>query len=117
VSGPPDAGERYRRAIGLTLAALRARQGLSLRGMAEFSGVSLAYLSELEHGQKEPSGSMLSQLAAAFNMTLPELMRIIAERVDQEAGAPEISLEDLDHDDIDELARYADWLRWRKQRD
>ena len=116
MTGEPEAGERYRRAIGRVIAAMRTDQGLSLRGMAESSGVSLAYLSELENGLKEPSGAILSQLAAAFDLSLPELLRLVAEGLDREVEKPEVSLDGLDRDEIEEMARFADWLRWRKSR-
>ncbi len=111
-----DAGSRYRRAIGRTIAALRTERELSLRGMAESSGISLAYLSEMEHGLKEPSGAMLNQLASAFGVSLPDLLRTVAEYLDSEEAGPDISLEDLDSDEVGEVAEYADWLRWRKTR-
>ncbi len=114
MSGEPDAGERYRRAIGRTLADLRAEHEFSLRAMAEASGISLAFLSEIEHGQKEASGATLTQAAHAFRLTLPELLRAVAERLESEQTPPEVSLEELDRDEVDEVARFADWLRWRK---
>ncbi len=114
MSGEIEDGARYRRAIGRTIAMLRSERGTSLRAMSESSGISLAYLSEIEHGLKEPSGAMLSQLASAFDLSLPELLRIVAEHLDSESTGPEISLEDLDSCEIEELASFADWLRWRK---
>ena len=111
-----EAGARYRRAIGRTIAALRAERGASLRGMAESAGISLAYLSEMEHGLKEPSGAMLSQLASAFGLSLPELLRTVAENIDSDTAGLDISLEGLDSCEVEELASFADWLRWRKAR-
>lgn len=114
MTSEPEAGARYRQAIGRTIAALRARQGVSLRAMSESAGVSVAYLSEIENGRNEPSAAMLGQLATAFHLTLPELLRAIAERFETDDDAPAVSLEGLDRDEVDDVARYADWLRWRK---
>lgn len=110
----PDSGSRYRQAIGQTIAAYRTQHGFSLRALADLSGISLAYLSELEHGRKEPSGAMLDQLARAYRVALPELLRAIAERLETDDAAPGVALDGLDPDDIRELGHFADWLRWRK---
>jgi transcriptional regulator with XRE-family HTH domain len=115
VNGEPDAGSRYRQAIGRTIAAYRTQQGHSLRAFAESSGISLAYLSELEHGQKEPSGAMLHQLANAFGITVPQMLRDIAEHLEADEINSEISLEGLERDEIAEVARFTEWLRWRKE--
>lgn len=112
-----SAGTRYRQAIGRTIATYRSQQGLSLRALSESSGISLAYLSELEHGQKEPSGTILHQLAGSFGISLPELVHTIADQLEAEDTLPDLSLEDLESEEIGELSRFADWLRWRKTRE
>lgn len=112
-----NAGSRYRLAIGRAIAGYRSRRGLSLRALAETSGVSVAYLSEIEHGQKEPSSGTLSQLAGALDVTLPDLLREIVDQLETDAAPLEISVDDLPPEEIEELARYADWLRWRRSRD
>ncbi len=109
-----DASERYRKAIGKTIALLRTQRGLSLRALSDSSGISLAYLSEIEHGRKEASGTVLSQLAGAFDMSLPELVHAVADRLDADEPVPELSLDGLAPEEIDEVSRFTDWLRWRK---
>jgi len=116
VSNDPDPGSRYRTAIGQTIAACRAERGWSLRACAETSGISLAYLSELEHGQKEPSGATLEQLSRAFNVPLADLLRLIADRLELPQPPPEIPTEGLDHAEIEQIAEFAEWLRWKKGR-
>ncbi len=111
------ASERYRKAIGNTIALLRTQRGLSLRALSESSGISLAYLSEIEHGRKEASGTVLNQLADAFEVPLPELVHAIADRLDADEPVPELSLDGLAPDEIDEVSRFTDWLRWRKEHD
>ncbi len=117
MTSEPDAGTRYRQAIGRTIAAYRLLRGLSLRALADSSGISLAYLSELEHGHKEASGTVLKQLAEAYGITFPDLLRAIAERLDMDDAVPGLSLEGLEPDEIAELARFAEWLRWRRARE
>jgi transcriptional regulator with XRE-family HTH domain len=111
-----DPGSRYRTAIGRTIAACRAERGWSLRAFAETSGISLAYLSELEHGQKEPSGATLEQLARAFELPLADLLHIIASRLEEPQPPPDIPIEGLDHAEIEQIAEFASWLRWKKGR-
>jgi len=115
VTTKADLGLHYRQATGRTIAACRAERGLSLRGLADSSELSLAYLSELERGQKEPSGSTLEQLAHAFELPLADLLRLIADRIEEQSAPPEISIEGLGRDEIGELSRFAQWLRWKKE--
>ncbi|HVB63328.1 MAG TPA: helix-turn-helix transcriptional regulator [Nitrolancea sp.] len=110
-----DLGSHYRQAIGQTIAACRAERGLSLRALADSSNLSLAYLSELERGQKEPSGSTLEQLTRAFDLPLADLLRLVADRIEEQSAAPEVSVEGLGREEIGELSRFAQWLRWKKE--
>ena len=109
-----DTGTRYRQATGRMIAACRAERGWSLRALADASSISLAYLSELERGQKEPSGSTLEQLARAFDMPLADLLRLVADRIEEQTPAPEVPVDGLGREEIEELSRFAQWLRWKK---
>jgi transcriptional regulator with XRE-family HTH domain len=115
VANNADAGLRYRQAAGQTIAACRAERGWSLRALADSSGISLAYLSELEHAQKEPSGSTLEQLARAFDLQLADLLRLVADRIEEQSPVPEVPIEGLGREEIAELSRFAQWLRWKKE--
>ncbi len=110
-----DAG--YRHALGRTIADYRSRRGSSLRALAEESGLSLSFLSELENGRKDASGETMNRLSCAFGVELPELLRAVAERLEQDHRQVEISLDGLSRDEIDEVSRFADFIRWRKSRD
>lgn len=62
--------------LGALLRAERLARGLSLRDLAERTGVSNAYLSELERGRHEPSLSILRAIASALETPLgPMLVR------------------------------------------
>jgi transcriptional regulator with XRE-family HTH domain len=62
--------------LGALLRAERLARGLSLRELAARTGVSNAYLSELERGRHEPSLSILRAIASALDAPLgPMLVR------------------------------------------
>lgn len=119
-----EGGDAYREAVGRTIHALRGERAWSLRDLSAASGVSIPYLSEIERGRKEPSGAMLAQIAAGLDVTLAGLLVAIAETIDRrglEVAREEGPLQRLweqaqalDEVDIDELARYAAYLQWRR---
>jgi transcriptional regulator with XRE-family HTH domain len=58
----------------LRLREIRERQGLSLRGLAEVSGVGLATLVRLEAGDYDPRLSTLHKLSKALRVSVPTLL-------------------------------------------
>lgn len=119
-------GTSYREAVGRTLHGLRAERGWSLRALSERSGLSIAFLSEIERGLKEPSGTVLSELAAAFGISLAELLGAVAHDLTETGYPRELIAARLPHDlraalarldeaDLAELTRYAEYLGWRKE--
>lgn len=54
--------------------AFRDHHGLSLRDLAERAGISLSYLSEIEHGRKPESVATLTRIAEALGTTLDALV-------------------------------------------
>ncbi len=66
--------------FGERLRALRAERGLRLKDMAAALGVSAAYLSALEHGNRgRPSSGFVQQISAYFNLAwddVDELKRL-----------------------------------------
>ncbi|BBH68880.1 hypothetical protein ACTI_55650 [Actinoplanes sp. OR16] len=63
-----------RRVIGAVLRRVRQAQGRTLREVADEAGVSLPYLSEVEHGTKEASSEVLAAICRALGMPLPDLL-------------------------------------------
>ena len=121
-----DPATSYREAVGRTLHRLRSDSGWTLRTLSERSGLSVAFLSEIERGLKEPSGSVLSQLSAAFGISLADLLGAVARALTETAAAHEAvperlppdlraALAGLDGAELAELTRYAAYLRWRKE--
>lgn len=71
-----DSPQEALETLGALLRAERRAKGLSLRDLAARTGVSNAYLSELERGRHEPSLSILRAIASALESPLgPMLVR------------------------------------------
>jgi transcriptional regulator with XRE-family HTH domain len=68
-------------ALGTRLRALREGMGLSLRDLAERSGVSAPMLSQVERGETSPTLQVASRIAAGLDLRLSQLLRL------DEAGA------------------------------
>ena len=67
-SGIPSVGPRVR--------ALREAMGLSLRDLAERSGVSAPMLSQVERGETSPTLAVAAKIAAGLELTLSQLLRL-----------------------------------------
>ena len=58
---------------------LRGQRGMTREALAEASGVSASYLSEVERGYKRPSTDVLAALAQALGMAPSELLALVEE--------------------------------------
>ncbi len=65
--------------VGARLRELRGARGLSLRALAEASGVTASALSQIENGKNSPSVSTLKKILAALGSTLGEFFAADAE--------------------------------------
>ncbi len=63
----------WREAVGEVLREERHRQERTLADVAEDSGVSTQYLSEVERGRKEPSSEILGAVSGALGLRLVDL--------------------------------------------
>jgi transcriptional regulator with XRE-family HTH domain len=63
-------------AIGARTRALREAMGLSLRDLAERSGVSAPMLSQVERGETSPTLAVAAKIAAGLELTLSQLLRL-----------------------------------------
>lgn len=59
--------------LGLKIREIRNQRGLSLRGLADLSGLNINTLSLIENGKSSPSVSTLHQLAQALNISIATL--------------------------------------------
>ncbi len=62
--------------IGARVRALREAMGLSLRDLAERSGVSAPMLSQMERGETSPTLVVAAKVAEGLELTLSQLLRL-----------------------------------------
>jgi transcriptional regulator with XRE-family HTH domain len=62
--------------IGGRVKALREAMGLSLRDLAERTGVSAPMLSQVERGETSPTLAVAAKIAAGLELTLSQLLRL-----------------------------------------
>jgi transcriptional regulator with XRE-family HTH domain len=60
---------------GVRIRQLRETKGLTQKELAEHAGVSVGFLSELEHGKRNPSGRVLLRIATALGTTTDFILR------------------------------------------
>jgi transcriptional regulator with XRE-family HTH domain len=63
-------------AVGPRVRALRDAMGLSLRDLAERSGVSAPMLSQVERGETSPTLAVAERIASGLDLTLSQLLRL-----------------------------------------
>jgi transcriptional regulator with XRE-family HTH domain len=62
--------------VGRRMRMLREARGLSLRDVAQRSGVSAAMLSQVERGETSPSIAVAGRIAAGLGLSLSQLLRL-----------------------------------------
>src|SRR6476659_6087714 len=62
--------------IGPRIRALRDAMGLSLRDLAERSGVSAPMLSQVERGETSPTLAVAARIAGGLELSLSQLLRL-----------------------------------------
>ena len=72
----PAAGRADFGVVGSRVRALRESMGLSLRDLAERSGVSAPMLSQVERGETSPTLAIAGRIAAGLDLTLSQLLRL-----------------------------------------
>jgi transcriptional regulator with XRE-family HTH domain len=63
-------------AVGPRIRALRDAMSLSLRDLADRSGVSAQMLSQVERGETSPTLAVAAKIAAGLELTLSQLLRL-----------------------------------------
>jgi transcriptional regulator with XRE-family HTH domain len=67
-------------AVGARVKSLREAMDLSLRDLADRSGVSAPMLSQVERGDTSPTLSVAQKIAAGLDLTLSQLLRLDEDR-------------------------------------
>ena len=62
--------------FGARLKELREKRGETTRSLAELAGTSHAYITDLEHGRKEPCLSIMLRLAGALECKVTDLVKV-----------------------------------------
>jgi transcriptional regulator with XRE-family HTH domain len=73
---PDQAAELSPAVIGARVKALRESAGLSLRDLAERSGVSAPMLSQVERGDTSPTLTVAAKIASGLDLRLSQLLRL-----------------------------------------
>ncbi len=107
-------------ALGQFLRAAREARGLSLREVERQSGVSNAYLSQVESGRiKEPSPNVLFKLTELYGAAYEQAMELAGYPTPKrpKKGADSFGrLGPISPDEVDQLAEYLAFIRRRKRR-
>jgi XRE family transcriptional regulator, regulator of sulfur utilization len=75
-----DSAISAERAVGARVKSLREAMDLSLRDLAERSGVSAPMLSQVERGDTSPTLAVAQKIAAGLDLTLSQLLRLDEDR-------------------------------------
>ena len=67
-------------AVGARVKSLREAMDLSLRDLAERSGVSAPMLSQVERGDTSPTLAVAQKIAVGLDLTLSQLLRLDEDR-------------------------------------
>lgn len=105
------------------LRELREQRGLTLRALSEGTGISNAYLNQLEHDKvREPSPNILAKLADFYEVSYVRLMELAGYAVPQQAfdsdsrtHSPQVEgLTDLSFDELQQVRDFVEFLRVRR---
>ena len=72
----------FREVLGEVIRSLRTERKETLHDMAEKTGVSLGYLSEVERGKKEASSEVMESISMALGLRLSDTLRLVATALD-----------------------------------
>ncbi|MDN5765572.1 MAG: helix-turn-helix domain-containing protein [Humibacillus sp.] len=95
---PPLLREVY----GRLIRRLRSRQGRTLTDVARRAGVSVAYLSEIERGLKEPSSEVLEAVCTALDSSITHLVGAAHRELVLQPGSAGLRVAGLENDDFEE---------------
>jgi HTH-type transcriptional regulator, competence development regulator len=109
--------------LGTLLATSRKRKNLTLRAVEKITGISNAYLSQLENGDvQEPSPVMLAKLADLYEVPYNTMLEYAGYRVPKSPGAMTSQtfaarIGSVSEDEETALLEYLDFLRTKRRRE
>lgn len=110
-----------KKTIGSVLKEARESRRLSLREIEIKSGISNAYLSQLENDKiKKPSANTLYKLAGLFNIDFDDLMviaGIVEQKVEVTGQVDDFSFlqKNATPEEKEKLIEYFKWLRYQEK--
>jgi len=121
-SGTQRSGQK----LGEQLRAMRDMHGLSLRAVETATGISNAYLSQIETGKVEkPAPNILYKLAELYGTSYDDLMSLAGHltRRDPTENRPRVltqaalsAMSELTPEEEEELMNYLSFIRARRQK-
>ncbi|MBF9255745.1 helix-turn-helix domain-containing protein [Pontibacter sp. 172403-2] len=109
--------------LGKTLKEAREQNSLKLRQVEDATGISNAYLSQLENDKiKNPSANILYKLSSLYNLELNNLMAAsgaIKKKEDDKASvlnSVAFSADSLSKEEEEALIEYLKFLRFSKNK-
>jgi len=75
-----------RNAVGGTLHTIRQEKQMTLRALSSKSKVALGYISEIEHGRKEPSAGVIEALAFGLDLSTTDFIGEVYEYLKEYDG-------------------------------
>jgi len=110
------------KSLGRILAEARTKKGLSQRAVEAATGISNAYLSQLEGGKvKQPSPTMLHKLAELYGVDYGAILEwagypVPVNETKQPASRLAARLGPTTEDEEEAIAEYLEFLRARKRK-
>lgn len=77
--------------IGKAILLCRTQKGMTKTKLAELAGISLSYLSLLEHGKRDPNLSTINSICDAINIPVSIFMFLASDANDLEGMSSEIA--------------------------
>jgi len=114
--------EATKNSLGNVLRQARDLKRLALRTVEEMTGISNAYLSQLENDKiKKPSADILHKLSKAYKLDFNYLLHVsgLVEKTSSENvsfGKFVFSKDNLTREEEDELIHYLQFMRRRRQK-
>ncbi len=114
--------EQKRNSLGQFLQTAREQKGLTLRAVEKATGISNAYLSQLESGKiQQPSPKNLHKLSELYQVSYIDIMRLAGYPVPEESGkeTPNARLVSrigpISKKEEDELVEYLEFMRSKRR--